>query len=212
MKSVPTILAYLGYPNFTDAELTEIFGKKMSEDETISFKRLLVGSGLCYYKKRDQVLKAKAQAQAQAEAQKEKKEAKNVQEQQEEDAEEEEKEEEEEEEEDILQLVSPKGNEFHDEESAEDRYAVIAKGLDVVKAMFDVIDVDGSGEITQNEFRQAFIDVCKDPEIVDARMKELDYNQDQEITFREFLFGISSWVGFDDLDFDEPTEMSYISK
>ncbi|ETO23455.1 hypothetical protein RFI_13723 [Reticulomyxa filosa] len=33
---------------------------------------------------------------------------------------------------------------------------------------------------------------------VDLRMEELDYNHDQEITFREFIYGISGWVGFAD--------------
>ena len=34
-------------------------------------------------------------------------------------------------------------------------------------------------------------------------MAELDYNKDQEITFREFIFGIASWVGFNDPGDDE---------
>ena len=34
-------------------------------------------------------------------------------------------------------------------------------------------------------------------------MAELDYNKDQEITFREFIFGIASWVGFNDQEGDD---------
>jgi len=78
----------------------------------------------------------------------------------------------------------------------------VSSGFDVVKKMFDTIDEDHSGEITHQEFSQAFLDICRDPEIVEARMKELDYNKDEEITFREFIFGIASWVGFNDVEDD----------
>ena len=64
--------------------------------------------------------------------------------------------------------------------------------------MFDTVDEDKSGEISLQEFEESFNAICRDPEIVKQRMKELDYNNDQQISFREFIFGISSWCGFND--------------
>ena len=74
----------------------------------------------------------------------------------------------------------------------------MASGFEVVKKMFDTIDEDGNGEISLEEFEQSFRDICRDPKIVQHRMNELDYNHDHNITFREFIFGISSWCGFND--------------
>ena len=72
--------------------------------------------------------------------------------------------------------------------------------------MFDTIDTDLSGEITKKEFRDSFAQICKDEEILKKRMNELDVNKDGEITFREFVFSISGWIGFfdpDDYELDE---------
>jgi len=149
VTNIRTILNYLGYPAFTDAELKDIFGKEVAaEQETITFKRLLVGSAECHYEKRNEQYK-------------------------------------------------------NEDEVTKQRYQIVAKGFNIVKNMFDAIDIDGSGEITKSEFRRAFISVCRDEELVDIRMEELDYNHDQEITFREFIYGISGWVGFADESGDD---------
>ena len=37
------------------------------------------------------------------------------------------------------------------------------------------------------------------------RLKELDFNEDQEIEFPEFVYGITAWVGMD------PDEAGYIA-
>jgi hypothetical protein len=181
IKHIRTILNYLGYPEYTNDELKQIFGKDINSDETVTFKRILVGSGLCYFLKMIQNKKQELQSQSQH-LPKQPSESQSQSQQQ--------------------QQIPPQQNMT----IYEQRFAKISKGFEIVKNMFDTIDVDGSGEITQSEFRQAFIDVCKDSEIVDARMKELDYNHDQQITFREFLFGIASWVGFDDPEQDKPKD------
>ena len=73
--------------------------------------------------------------------------------------------------------------------------------------MFDAIDEDLSGEISVEEFEQSFNEICRDPDLVKARMDELDYNHDQNISFREFIFGISAWCGFnDEMSNDEADE------
>jgi hypothetical protein len=36
----------------------------------------------------------------------------------------------------------------------------------------------------------------KDPTLLEARFKELDFNSDGACTFPEFMYGFVSWVGF----------------
>merc|ERR1712154_153584 len=143
MKMVKPILLHLGFGSecFENDELQQIFDKSVESDDDISFQRLLIGVGLCYFAKME----------------KEK------------------------------------------EQSAEsERFEVLSNGFGVVKTMFDTIDEDGSGEISLQEFEHSFNEICKDPELVKKRMNELDYNHDQNVSFREFIFGISSWCGFND--------------
>jgi len=77
------------------------------------------------------------------------------------------------------------------------KYDEIMNGLQFVLDMFEQIDIDGSGEITYDEFREAFAGLGDD-EIHDKRIKELDFDNDQEITYPEFCLGIAVWVGFVD--------------
>ena len=93
------------------------------------------------------------------------------------------------------------------EQSAEmQRFQVLSMGFVVVKRMFDTIDEDGSGEISLEEFEHSFNEICRDPELVQKRMNELDYNHDQNVSFREFIFGISSWCGFNDEMINDDTD------
>eukprot|EP00495_Collosphaeridae_sp_1-RS-2012_P002137 TRINITY_DN1892_c0_g1_i1.p1 TRINITY_DN1892_c0_g1~~TRINITY_DN1892_c0_g1_i1.p1 ORF type:complete len:66 (-),score=18.08 TRINITY_DN1892_c0_g1_i1:19-216(-) len=61
--------------------------------------------------------------------------------------------------------------------------------------MFDHIDDDNSGEISYKEFKSAFV-AQGDEQIHKTRMSELDFNNDDEISFPEFCVGIAVWVGF----------------
>jgi len=75
------------------------------------------------------------------------------------------------------------------------KYDEIMEGLAIVRDMFRQIDDDDSGEITLDEFKAAFAGLGTD-DIYDKRMKELDFNNDQEISYPEFSVGIAVWVGF----------------
>merc|ERR1719285_220836 len=78
------------------------------------------------------------------------------------------------------------------------KYDAIISGFNHVKDMFAKIDVDGSGEISLQEFKEAFADLSHggDNSIAEKRMAELDFNNDQEISYPEFCVGMSVWVGF----------------
>ena len=152
VKKIRPILEYLGYPEFTDSELKQIFNKDVTSNDQITFKRLLVGSGLCYYEKQPKkkqlnfVRKGKknndkASADSDYETDDEKMIA-NTPSIDEDDL-----------------IVDPQA-------ARRRRFRHIQQGFDVVKKMFDKIDDDASGEITHSEFKQAFMDICRDPEIV----------------------------------------------
>jgi len=83
------------------------------------------------------------------------------------------------------------------EEEINFKYDEIMNGLKIVLDMFEQIDIDGSGEITYDEFRKSFAGLGDD-EIHERRIKELDFDNDQEITYPEFCLGIAVWVGFVD--------------
>jgi len=91
-----------------------------------------------------------------------------------------------------------RGGDGLDKSKDEEKYDEIMNGFNIVKEMFAMIDVDGSGEISLKEFTEAFADLCHgdDSSIHVKRMKELDFNNDQEISFPEFCVGLSVWVGF----------------
>jgi len=84
------------------------------------------------------------------------------------------------------------------EEGDETKYNEIMNGFNIVKEMFAQIDVDGSGEISLKEFAEAFSDLNHgdDSGIHEKRMRELDFNNDQQISYPEFCVGLSVWVGF----------------
>jgi len=79
-----------------------------------------------------------------------------------------------------------------------EKYNEIKNGFQIVQEMFAQIDVDGSGEISLNEFTEAFSDLSHgdDIGIQEKRMAELDFNNDKEISYPEFCIGLSVWVGF----------------
>jgi len=79
------------------------------------------------------------------------------------------------------------------------KYDEIINGFKIVRDMFTQIDVDGSGEISFQEFTDAFADISFGNDgIQEKRMRELDFNNDKEISYPEFCVGISVWVGFVD--------------
>jgi len=79
-----------------------------------------------------------------------------------------------------------------------EKYDEIKNGFKIVEEMFAKIDVDGSGEISLEEFTEAFSDLShgEDIGIQEKRMAELDFNNDKEISYPEFCVGLSVWVGF----------------
>jgi len=82
----------------------------------------------------------------------------------------------------------------------EEKYHEVKNGFMIIKEMFNQIDVDGSGEISLEEFTTAFADLSHgdDSGIKEKRMGELDFNRDKEISYPEFCVGLSVWVGFVD--------------
>jgi len=80
------------------------------------------------------------------------------------------------------------------------KYDEIIFGFNTIKEMFAQIDVDGSGEISLQEFTEAFADLSHgdDNSTTEKRMAELDFNNDKEISYPEFCVGMSVWVGFVD--------------
>lgn len=181
MSWVGDVLKYLGFGDpicFSNEELEQIFDKKIDSDEGISFQRLLIGVGLCYFAKlqKDDLAEQAKEADAND--------------------------------------VDDGADEQKDDEPAADepteaeaRFETLGAGFEVVKKMFDAIDEDGSGEISVEEFEDSFKEICRDPELVKLRMDELDYNHDHNISFREFIFGISAWCGFnDEMSLDDADE------
>jgi len=79
-----------------------------------------------------------------------------------------------------------------------EKYNEIKNGFQIVQEMFAQIDVDDSGEISFEEFTEAFSDLSHgdDIGIQEKRMAELDFNSDKEISYPEFCVGLSVWVGF----------------
>jgi len=82
----------------------------------------------------------------------------------------------------------------------------LKEGFATVEAMFEDIDADKGGSIDFEEFMNAF-NQCSgtmDEDRVKMRLKELDFDGNNEIDRDEFIFGISAWVGFaDDEDLDD---------
>jgi len=80
----------------------------------------------------------------------------------------------------------------------DEKYTEVMNGFKTIKEMFAAIDEDGSGEISLEEFTEAFADLSHgdDQGIQEKRMAELDFNSDKEISYPEFCVGLSIWVGF----------------
>jgi len=95
-------------------------------------------------------------------------------------------------------------NEAIDHDAQSDSFKKIRKGFLVAKEAFEYIDRDGGGSIDFDELKKAFSSVKQDDATVKERLKELDFNEDQEIEFPEFVYGITAWVGMD------PDEDGYI--
>lgn len=84
------------------------------------------------------------------------------------------------------------GSEFHE----------IQKGFKVIEKAFHDIDEDGSNSVDVSELKKALFatSATKDQSILELRFEELDFNRDQSVSFAEFLFGITSWVSYDEED------------
>ena len=74
----------------------------------------------------------------------------------------------------------------------------IARGFKVIRSAFDEIDDDSSGMLSADEMKQALFAASsgqsKD-DVLQARFHELDINGDGDVEFKEFLYGVVSWVG-----------------
>ena len=74
----------------------------------------------------------------------------------------------------------------------------IARGFKVIRSAFDEIDDDNSGMLSADEMKQALFAASsgqsKD-DVLQARFEELDINGDGDVEFKEFLYGVVSWVG-----------------
>ncbi|ETO28388.1 hypothetical protein RFI_08743 [Reticulomyxa filosa] len=92
-------------------------------------------------------------------------------------------------------------------ESQTQKFQEIREGFLVVRQAFDKIDKDKSGEIDFNELKGAFLSMKQD-DLINERLKELDFNGDKTIEFPEFVYGLCTWVGMDDGDDDDNEEES----
>jgi len=95
-------------------------------------------------------------------------------------------------------------NEDIDHEQQSEDFKQIRNGFLVAREAFDFIDKDGGGSIDFEELRMAFSSMKQDDATVRERLKELDFNEDKDISFPEFVYGITAWVGMD------PDEDGYI--
>jgi Ca2+-binding EF-hand superfamily protein len=72
----------------------------------------------------------------------------------------------------------------------------------MVEKAFQEIDDDGSGMLSVNEMKQALFAASpvkgkqdEEKDTLDMRFRELDLNGDGDVEFKEFLYGVVSWVG-----------------
>jgi len=89
-------------------------------------------------------------------------------------------------------------------------YKVLKKGYDVIQSMWNCIVPEGAKFIAYNDLCAVFgiteKQLDENPEFVNNRMKELDFDTNAEVEFDEFIYGVSAWVGFDDDDEEEEGE------
>ena len=82
--------------------------------------------------------------------------------------------------------------------SSDPSFERIGKGFQVVRRAFAEIDDDGSGRLDVSEMKQALFAASSGSsrdELLQTRFKELDLNGDGDVEFKEFLYGVFSWVG-----------------
>ena len=83
-------------------------------------------------------------------------------------------------------------------QAADPNFDKIARGFRVIRAAFDEIDDDASGMLSADEMKQALFAASSGQsrdDVLQARFKELDINGDGDVEFKEFLYGVVSWVG-----------------
>eukprot|EP00483_Globobulimina_turgida_P000486 UN00486 len=78
-----------------------------------------------------------------------------------------------------------------DHQQQSEEFKKIRAGFLVAKEAFDFIDDDGSGEIDFDELKHAF-SAMKSDDLINERLKELDFNGDKTIEFPEFVWGITA--------------------
>jgi len=72
-----------------------------------------------------------------------------------------------------------------------------SKFFKIIEDAFQLLDPEGQGYITQQTIRDSKI---WGKEQTEERLKELDYNNDSEISLPEFIYCVSNWVFVDDDD------------
>lgn len=92
------------------------------------------------------------------------------------------------------------------EGDALDEFVKIQKGFKIVKKIFTAMDLDDNGSIDVEELKKSLFATSSsetNDEVLEERFKELDLNHDNEIEFKEFLWGITHWIGIVSSEEDE---------
>ena len=99
-------------------------------------------------------------------------------------------------------------------------WGTVGHGFRLIEKAFNEIDDDGSGMLSAAEMKQALFATSgvkgvggggegggkvdeRDQGTLDMRFKELDINGDGDVEFKEFLYGVVSWVGMTSEDAEE---------
>lgn len=85
-------------------------------------------------------------------------------------------------------------------DSDKEDFLAVQSGFKVVQQAFHHIDADGSGSIDVQEMKDAlwFGHSASDNCILEERFKELNFSDNNEVKLPEFIYAMSSWVGFYD--------------
>ena len=98
----------------------------------------------------------------------------------------------------VASALSPSASSPVSVAATDPNFDKIARGFKVIRAAFDEIDDDSSGMLSADEMKQALFAASsgqsKD-DVLQARFEELDINGDGDVEFKEFLYGVVSWVG-----------------
>jgi hypothetical protein len=83
-------------------------------------------------------------------------------------------------------------------ESDVEEFLEIQRGFKVVEKAFHDMDEDNGGSVDAEELKKAlFASSMNDgTEVLEARLKELDFDGGGDISLPEFMYGMISWVGF----------------